>query len=243
MGMKAADEQLERRIREAGLDRDLFLAPRRCLREPIPEIFQAATMLGHAVDAHRAGDHAAARALIRQADMPVVRAYTEMLWGKEKNYPERWQYVRRRSVQGTPQKIPKEQRKNRHPTAEDARTIVGRYGHNCVFCGMPVIRKEIRKAISSIYPDALGWGGANSTQHAAFQCMWLQYDHVFPWAKGGDSSPANVVVACAPCNYGRGDWTLQEVGVIDPRTLPLHRTTWDGLERFLSPSHHPIPSF
>ena len=55
-----------------------------------------------------------------------------------------------------------------------------------------------------------------------------------PRSRGGDNSPANVVVACAPCNYGRRKLMLDEVGVIDPRTLPVLRTSWDGLERFLS---------
>jgi 5-methylcytosine-specific restriction endonuclease McrA len=99
---------------------------------------------------------------------------------------------------------------------------------------MPVIRREVRKAIDKAYPEAKVWGKGNQAQHAAFQCMWLQYDHVLPRSKGGDNSPANVVVACAPCNYGRSELTLDEIGVIDPRGFPILKTSWDGLERFMS---------
>lgn len=86
------------------------------------------------------------------------------------------------------------------------------------------------------YPESLPWGGTNPEQHAAFQCMWLQFDHILPHARGGDNSVNNVVVTCAPCNYGRSSKVLCEVGLIDPRGLPVHTTSWDGLERFLKPS-------
>ncbi|MXW85183.1 MAG: hypothetical protein F4103_11515 [Boseongicola sp. SB0673_bin_14] len=43
----------------------------------------------------------------------------------------------------------------------------------------------------------------------------------------------DVVVTCAPCNYGKGDYMLEELGLIDPRLRPAVRTSWDGLERML----------
>lgn len=83
------------------------------------------------------------------------------------------------------------------------------------------------------YPDAVPWGRKNSEQHAAFQAMWMQYDHVLPHAKGGTNDLSNVVISCAPCNFGRMEFTLEEVGVEDPRLREPVRSTWDGLERFL----------
>jgi len=41
----------------------------------------------------------------------------------------------------------------------------------------------------------------------------------------------NVVVSCAPCNYGKQDYMLEELGLLDPRSRPVVRTSWDGLER------------
>jgi 5-methylcytosine-specific restriction endonuclease McrA len=229
-------EQLMRKIASSGLDPQQFLAPRRCQREPIPEIFHAAHLLDRAVGAHLAGQRDVACALIRQADLAVIRDFTEMLWGGAVKNPEQWRYIRKRPVPGTPEGIDEDLRhKPRDPSVADKRIIVARDGHHCMFCGMPVIRKEVRKAITKAYPEAKVWDdNTNETQHAAFQCMWLQYDHVFPHAKGGDNSPGNVVVACAPCNYGRRELTLDEIGVIDPRNFPVLRTSWDGLERFMS---------
>jgi len=228
-------EEYARRIRNEGLDPEEFLAPRRCMREPIPEIFYAAHLLDRAVGAHLAGDRDIAETLIRRADLPAVRAFTEMLWGSSKTNAGQWLHVRRRPLAQPSPELAKDQRiQKRMPSKAEAQAIIARHGYNCAFCGMPVIRSAVRAAISKAYPEALQWGNHNHLQHAAFQCMWLQFDHVLAHSRGGDNSPDNVVITCAPCNYGRGDWTLEEVGLLDPRTLPTHRTSWDGLERFLS---------
>ena len=60
-----------------------------------------------------------------------------------------------------------------------------------------------------------------------------QFDHVLPHARGGDNSLENVVPTCAGCNYGRASMTLEEVGLLDPRTRPPKQAEWDGLERIL----------
>ena len=62
--------------------------------------------------------------------------------------------------------------------------------------------------------------------------MGLQDDPVIPHARGGDNSLDNIVITCAPCNFGRMNWTLDEVGLIDPRTREPVRSTWTGLEDF-----------
>lgn len=212
-----------------------FWHPRRCFREPASEIFHAAHLLDSAVGAHRIGDHAAAARLIKAADMPAIRDWTESLWGSAQLYPDQLRYLRVRSVDSAPPHLPKEARvRVRMPNVEEKLAIIDRYGRNCLFCGIPLIREEVRSALRAVYADVLSWGGTNPEQHAAFQCMWLQFDHVLPHARGGDNSLTNVVVTCAPCNYGRGSKTLAEVGLIDPRSLPVFKTSWDGLERFLS---------
>jgi hypothetical protein len=212
-----------------------FYAPRRCMREPIAEIFEASQLLDRATDAHLAGDHLTAETLIGAANMPSVRVWTESLWGSKAANPDQWRYHRFRPVASAPPYLPKPQRiVERMPSAMERRGIIERYGRNCVFCGIPLIRKEVRVAFTRFYPKAAPWGKTNQTQHAAFQCMWLQYDHLLPHCRGGDNSVENIVVTCAPCNYGRWHWTLDEVGLIDPRTLPSQKTSWDGLERFLT---------
>lgn len=213
---------------------DDFLAPRRCMRELIAEIFYAAHLLDRATGAHLAGDYAAAEALIRAADMTPVRAWTESLWGSRAANPNQQQYHRFRELAQAPPRLPKEQRlPRRMPSFAEQSSILAHYGRNCVFCGIPVISDKVRKAFKAAYKNALPWEGTNTTQHAAFQCMWLQFDHIIPHSRGGGNDIENVVVTCAGCNFGRWHWTLDEVGLIDPRTLPIHKTSWDGLERLL----------
>ena len=91
--------------------------------------------------------------------------------------------------------------------------------------------------MQATYPGAVNWGPTNDSQHAAFQCMWLQFDHILPNGRGGDSSLGNIVIACAACNFGRMDATLAEAQLFDPLTLdpPVcwdGHAAWDGLERF-----------
>ena len=211
-------------------DKD-FWKPRRCLREPIPEIFHAAFLLDRAVGAHLTGDHSSAAKLIQAANMPVVRAWTESLWGKKAANPDQWKYFRLREINDIPPILPEKERSpERDPTPDRERAVIECYGRNCVFCGIPLIHKNIRIAIGLVYPNT--WGRGNLEQHAALQCMWMQFDHIIPHSRGGDSSAENLVVTCAPCNNGRGNRMLDEVGLIDPRTLPTYKTSWDGLERF-----------
>lgn len=216
-------------------DQDLeFLSPRRCLRPPIPEIFFAAHLLDRAVGAHLEGDLSAAGRFIRDANMPEVRAWTESLWGSRRQNTDQEKYHRFRPVsRASPLQARKDRVPLRMPSRNEEAKIIGRCGRHCLFCGIPLIREQIRNAIRKVYPDHLPWGTTNPGQHAAFQCMWLQFDHVTPHSRGGDNSIANVIVTCAPCNYGRGHRTLEELGLIDPRQLPVHKTSWDGLERFV----------
>jgi len=98
-----------------------------------------------------------------------------------------------------------------------------------------VIRKEVRDRFRKLYPDEVPWGKTNKDAHAAFQAMWAQYDHILPRSRGGGSELSNIVITCAPCNFGRGDYILEEFGLIDPRTRNPIQSPWDGLERLL---HH-----
>jgi len=119
------------------------------------------------------------------------------------------------------------------PTLAEKRQLHVRDGFHCRVCGIPVIRQEVRQRLRDAYPSALQWEGRNVEQHAAFQAMWVQYDHVIPHARGGTNEADNMLITCAPCNYGRMNYTFAEVGLIDPRTRPPIQSMWDGLERFI----------
>ena len=198
---------------------------RACFRDAIPEIAEAAALLDAAVTAHLLGDAAQAEALIRRADMPPVAAWVESILGK--NSP----YVVIQSS-GTPSLASGYRVAARMPNAQERCQLHARDGFHCRFCGIPVIRAEVRERIQRDYPQALRWGKRNVERHAAFFALWAQYDHLLPHAHGGGNELSNIVVTCAACNYGRGGFTLAEVGLAHPLERPPVRSAWDGLERF-----------
>jgi len=201
---------------------------RRCFRDPIPEIFEAAEYLDAAADAFLRGDMARTAHLIRKADMPEIREWTESLWGK--NSP----YVHVRKIPNARPYLPKAQRvTTRMPSTKEKKLLLQRDGFHCRFCGAPVIRREVRVFLHKLFPEALPWGSKNIEQHAAFQAMWVQYDHIVPHARGGDNDLNNLVITCAPCNYGRMNYLLEEVGLDDPLKYAPIQDDWDGLERVL----------
>ncbi|MEO0771214.1 MAG: HNH endonuclease [Cyanobacteria bacterium J06649_4] len=199
---------------------------RNCLRDPIPEIYTAAKYLDAAVSAHNFGNRKLATELFLAANMSEVRDWTESLWGK--NSP----HLCLRDAEIVLPVLPKAERVScRMPNKAEREILHERDGFHCRFCGIPVIRKEIREVAKAEYPNAVQWGRTNFSQHAAFQAMWLQYNHLIPHSRGGNNDIENVVITCAPCNYGRGNRLIEEVGVRNPFERPPVKSQWDGLER------------
>jgi hypothetical protein len=200
---------------------------KQCLRDPIPEIFDAARFLDAAVSAHLSGRRALADELIRLADISAISEWSESLWGKG------GPWTRPLAVANPLRFVPKPERiAQRMPSKMDVSVLLMRDGFRCRFCGIPLVRAEIRSAIRLSYPDAARWGDRNADQHAGLQAMWLQFDHLLPHARGGNNELTNIVVTCAPCNSGRSNLTLEEAGLSDPRSREPIRSSWDGLERF-----------
>jgi len=201
---------------------------RHCLREPIIEIAQATDMLIAAVLAHRNGNCMLAKELILLANMGEIREWSNSLWGKSSPY------VQYRGIPSAEHYLTKsEPHTVRMPTLAQRRHLHDIDGYHCRFCGVPVMRKEVRQWFVAAYPSVAIWGRTHGTQHAAFQILWAQYDHVAPHARGGDNNLENIIVTCAPCNFGRMSHTLEELNLLDPRTRELKRVKWDGFEGVL----------
>ncbi len=199
---------------------------RHCLREPIPEIFESARLLGAALNSHLEGDSAAAARHFIAANTPVVRDWAKSIMGKH-----RQDILQKRTVSNAPPILPKDKRvAARMPDSGERKALVAKFGYRCCFCGIPLIRKQVRIRAARLYPEAVPWGRTDASRHAAFFAMWMQFDHVLPHARGGDNSFSNLVVTCAPCNFGRMKYTLDELGLADPRAREIIRTNWSGLE-------------
>ena len=131
-----------------------------CLREPIPEIQFAADLLNTAADNHLAGNHQGARDALSVADMPEVRAFTESMWGAKSKYVP---------VVPKASGAPVAKGEIRMPSSEERRALHARDGFHCRFCGMPVVRAEVRQYLVKAYPELNLWAAGNQNQHAALQ--------------------------------------------------------------------------
>lgn len=63
------------------------------------------------------------------------------------------------------------------------------------------------------------------------QCVIrLTWDHLDPRAHGGGGTAENVVVSCGTCNFQKGDCSLEELSLQDPRDRVELSSDWDGLD-------------
>jgi 5-methylcytosine-specific restriction endonuclease McrA len=204
---------------------------RRFMFEPFPQIAEAAQLLDSAADAHLAGNYDLAVRLILAADMPEIAIWVEAFGVTS---------VAADTGNAPPIVSDSQRFRPRMPGPVLGRQIIERDGHHCRFCGIPVIRPKVRSHLkrcyeNRIYRDPLRWGPKTTDCHAAFQAMWLVFDHIVPWCRGGATTLDNMVIACQPCDRGRGGQTLDEVGLFDPRDFPRIESDWDGLERVIRP--------
>lgn len=195
---------------------------RRSMFMPIPQIFDVARNLEAAVRTHLDGRTDEARSLFTMADDVAVRRYNDHAMGAGWCNRHHFNVV----ANGLPRLEKTDRPRPRMPTAETEAALLERDGLACRFCGVPLVYPAVRKAACALYPDVVRWGLA-SEDHAGFKALWLQFDHLVPNSRGGESTLENMVVTCAPCNYSRMDYTLEEAGIEDPRTLPPLRL-WDG---------------
>lgn len=80
----------------------------------------------------------------------------------------------------------------------------------------------------AVLPGTIACGATRGIYHAAFYGLTAVPDHVVSRAHGGGNDLGNLVTACWPCNFGRGSWSLAEVGLFDPRLRPPVADVWDG---------------
>jgi hypothetical protein len=203
-----------------------FWAPRTCLLAPLPDHQVAANLLSTAVDAITANDLEAAFTKVRRADNPVLFAFARRLMG-----PNDIQIHRRRPVPAATPRTGKASA--RMPTAWETFALYTRDGWRCRFCECRVMSSHARSAIRAIMPDAVPWGKAEG-YHGAFFAMTASIDHVVPHSAGGGNEPENLVTACWSCQFGRGSYTIGEMGLLDPRERPPVVDGWDGLSRVLT---------
>ena len=198
---------------------------RQCFLPPVPEHEAAADLLSAAADALLAGNLALARSYVVKADFPALRQHAQRIMSETKDI------VRRRAVAGDPPAIGKI--KQRMPSADVIREIQQRDGYRCRFCGCRIVLRQAREEMRRQFPGAIRWNEGHD-DHGAFRAMTESIDHILPHSWGGTNERDNLVTACWPCQFGRMNARIEEVGILDPRQRDPVVDAWDGIGRLLT---------
>jgi len=97
---------------------------------------------------------------------------------------------------------------------QHAKEVLLRDGFRCRYCGLGVVPKNVLSAYNAVL-------GAETFR--------ANVDHVIPWNLGGRTNVENLVTACWACNYGKAGYTLEQMGLEDPREFAPEVDGWDGL--------------
>jgi hypothetical protein len=75
--------------------------------------------------------------------------------------------------------------------------------------------------------------GTNAQQHGVIHAFKIVADHVVPHRRGGRTDLDNLVTSCPGCNYGKEAFTIEQLGISDPRDRRPVFSDWDGLTSLL----------
>lgn len=107
--------------------------------------------------------------------------------------------------------------------------------YTCRYCGLRQIAKEVLVAFErAVGASEFKTQGTNALQHGVIHAFKIVADHVLPHAFGGRTTLDNLVSACPGCNYGKWNYTIEQLGLDDPFSRPPLLTNWDGLTSLLS---------
>jgi len=178
--------------------------------------------------------------LIQQADITALFDVRKQAC----NAPPVFSVHRLRKVASLLPNVPKEQRAPQFASESPLGEAVFRHdGWRCRYCGCRVIPSRVRRWMDKRLPGAVRWddNGMAPGCHAGFWTLWGTVDHVVPRARGGRNEPANLVTACVVCNFAKDHYTLEQVGLADPRCRQPVLDGWDGLTRLVTNSTRRTP--
>lgn len=206
-----------------------FWAIRNSLLPATLDMDRAADLLDAAADLILADRSEEAVTLIQQADIITLFDIRE----QASRAPPLFSVHRVRETANLLARIPKE---HRAPPFKSESTlgeaVFRRDGWRCRYCGCRIIPSRVRRWVNKFLPGTVRWNNAKNLEcHAGFWTLWGSVDHVIPRARGGCNKAHNLVTACMVCNFAKEDYTLEQLGLADPRCRAPVLGDWDGLTR------------
>lgn len=126
-------------------------------------------------------------------------------------------------------------------SAPPASMVVATYQrdhYTCRYCGQRLFPIEVLRAYEGVVGIEYFTATKKNASHGAALVFRATYDHVEPLNRGGRHSLDNLVAACYSCNFGKRDFTLEQLGLDDPRSRPVASDDWDGLVSLLPKLRH-----
>jgi 5-methylcytosine-specific restriction endonuclease McrA len=106
--------------------------------------------------------------------------------------------------------------------------------YRCRYCGLRIIAKEVFAEYSRIVgSENFSVERENAKRNGLTLGLRGVADHVEPYASGGETSINNLVTSCYSCNFGKAGYTLEQIGIFDPRLKQPVKDEWMGLTEFL----------
>jgi len=95
--------------------------------------------------------------------------------------------------------------------------IFSRDKFRCCYCSSNVLpKKEFKKIQEILGRDAFPLGKTNATRSGFYLMFAATLDHVLPWSLGGRTDETNLVTSCWSCNYGKANFTVEQIGIKSP---------------------------
>lgn len=121
----------------------------------------------------------------------------------------------------------------RQPTKYE-REVFERDCYTCRYCDLRILSKHVLVAFErAVGTEVFRTVGSNAQQHGVVHAFKIVADHVVPFKRGGRTHPDNLVSACPACNYGKDAYTVEQMGIEDPRERSPISSDWDGLTSLL----------
>lgn len=95
--------------------------------------------------------------------------------------------------------------------------IFNRDNYHCRYCGSKVIaKKDFKKMQRLLGEEDFPLRGTNESRSGYYLIFCATLDHVYPRSLGGATDEDNLVTCCWSCNYGKSNYTLEQIGLDDP---------------------------
>lgn len=96
--------------------------------------------------------------------------------------------------------------------------VFARDNFRCRYCSCEVLPKKVfKQSHAMLGAETIPLGRTNASRSGFYLMFVATLDHVFPWSLGGRTDETNLVTCCWSCNYGKANFTVEQLGLKDPR--------------------------